>query len=563
MKTKWWQKSVVYQIYPKSFYDTNDDGIGDLNGVIEKLDYLQFLGIDLIWLSPVYESPMDDNGYDISNYIEIAEQFGTMGDMERLIEEASKRDIGIIMDLVINHTSDEHEWFLESKSSKENKKRDWYIWKDPKADGSPPNNWRSVFGGSVWQYDKKTNQYYLHCFSKKQPDLNWENHHVRKALYEMIKWWLDKGIAGFRVDAITFIKKKSDFASLPTNAPDGMVPVFSVSVNQPGIHDFLSELKKEAFEKYDIVTVAEAPGVSEQELETYVGADGHFDMLFEFNHVDLDLGSEGKWIEPKEWSLQDLKEAINKSQHVLNRTGWGALYIENHDQPRSFDKFIAKSTIDQKAQKMLAVLYFFLKGTPFIYQGQEIGMTNVAYPSIDDYNDIGTLDQYRTAIKDGYSEEEALKAVWRRSRDNARTPMQWNDQEYAGFSSQSPWLKVNPNYKTVNVEKAMQQPESLLHFYRQLIHLRKNSEYKDVIQFGDYQPVQEQHSDIFAYTRSTEEKTLLVVCNFYEKDATIALDHQAKKIVLSNYMDSSIFNGSLTLRSYEAIIYELEYRAKR
>ena len=558
MKSQWWKKSVVYQIYPKSFYDSNGDGVGDLKGVIQKLDYLKGLGIDVIWLSPVYQSPMDDNGYDISNYQAIAEEFGSMEDMDRLIIEAEKRDIKIIMDLVVNHTSDEHPWFLESKRDLHNPKRDWYIWKNGKEDGTPPNNWRSIFGGSCWEYDEQTNQYYLHVFSKKQPDLNWENPQVRNEVYKMIRWWMDKGLSGFRVDAITFIKKREDYSDIVSNSFDGLSPIADVSLNQDGIHQFLMELNEKAFSPYDILTVAEAPGVTSKELPKYVGENGYFNMLFEFDHVDLDLGKEGKWYQPNNWNLLQFKTAISTSQNIYNELGWGALYLENHDQPRSLNKFIKPDGISTTSAKMLATVYFLLKGTPFIYQGQEIGMTNVSYESIEEYNDLASIDQYQSALKEGYSIEEALAAIWKRSRDNARTPMQWNDTRNAGFTTSDPWLKVNCNYTSINVENSIENRESIYYFYKELIRLRKSSEYSDVIVFGKYQALLENHPEIIAYYREFKNKKILIIANFEDEEIKAELDLSVKKIILTNYKNASTNLKDLTLRPYEAIVYEID-----
>lgn len=558
MQKKWWQKSVVYQIYPKSFYDSNNDGIGDLKGVIQKLDYLKELGIDVIWLSPVYQSPMDDNGYDISDYQAIAEEFGSMEDMESLIEEANNRGIKIIMDLVVNHTSDEHQWFLESKSNVNHPKRDWYIWRDGKEEGTPPNNWRSIFGGSCWEYEEKTDQYFLHVFSKKQPDLNWENPKVRDAVYNMIKWWLDKGIGGFRVDAITFIKKQQDYTDIATNSIDGLGPISEASLNQKGIDQFLTELNEKAFSPYDILTVAEAPGVSIEDLPKYVGENGYFSMLFEFDHVDLDLTEDGKWYPLKDWTLLDFKAAISKSQNLFNEKGWGALYLENHDQPRSLNKFIKPEDIGPIPAKMLATVYFLLKGTPFIYQGQEIAMTNVKYPSIEEYNDIASIDQYHSALKEGYSIKEALEAVWRRSRDNARTPMQWNSAINGGFTKGEPWLKVNPNSNTVNVENSLINDDSVLYFYKELIRLRKDSEYSDVIIYGNYQSILEENPQVIAYTRELESNKILVIVNFDGNEVNVDVDLKAIKVILSNYENVSTDLNSLTLRPYEAVVYQIK-----
>lgn len=561
MERKWWENSVVYQIYPKSFYDSNNDGIGDIKGIISKLDYLKYLGIDVIWLSPIYKSPMADNGYDISDYYSIANQFGTMEDMDNLIEEAKKRNIKIIMDLVINHTSDEHQWFIESKSSKDNPLRDYYIWKDPKEDGSEPNNWESVFGGSAWEYDKTTNQYYLHVFAKKQPDLNWENYKVRESLYEMINYWLDKGIGGFRVDAITFIKKGNDFKDLQPVGNEKLVPIGKACLNQKGIDKFLNELKEKTFSKYDIFTVAEAPGVPKEDLYKYAGKNGFFDMLIEFGHADLDIGSDGRWYKENPWTLLDFKKALSESQEVYNEIGFGALYIENHDQPRSLNKYIKKEEdISPISAKMLAISYFFLKGIPFIYQGQEIGMTNVKYESIEDYDDIASIGQYKNALNEGLSKEEALRAIHKRSRDNARTPMQWDNSENAGFTNGKPWLKVNPNYKFINVKSQINDKNSILEFYKKLIKIRKENE---IAIYGIYELILEDNTSIYAYTRTLDNKKLLVICNFTNSYANFKLPYnikfKRKKYIIGNYDDIDSENIiDFNLKPYEARVYILE-----
>lgn len=552
---KWWHKSVIYQIYPRSFYDTNGDGIGDIKGMIEKLDYLEFLGIDMIWICPIYPSPMDDNGYDISDYYNISDTYGSFRDFEQLVEEADRRGIKIMMDLVINHTSDEHQWFIESKKDINNPKRDWYIWKEPKADGSPPNNWRSIFGGSAWEYDEHTNQYYLHTFSKKQPDLNWENEEVRNCLYDMVNWWIEKGVSGFRVDAITFIKKGELTKDLPSVDSDGRSNISNSCLNRKGIEIFLQELKMKTFSNYDIVTVAEAPGVSPENMSSYIGETGHFDMLFEFGHVDLDLDKEGKWYEPKEWNLLELKKAINDSQELLNKAGWGALYIENHDHPRSLNKYLGNVPEEnhKKAAKMLATFYFLLKGTPFIFQGQEIGMTNVRYTSIDDYDDLASIDQYHSAIAEGYSKEVALESVWRRSRDNSRTPMQWSATEQAGFTEGTPWLKVNENYKVINVKQDLEDETSIFQYYKKLIELRKHSELSEIIIYGDYEPLLQENENVLAYRRNFQGKTISVIVNFTNKE--VSIEGSFENVYLSNYADNS--KGFLTnykLRAYEAIV---------
>ena len=554
---QWWKNIVCYQIYPKSFYDTNSDGIGDLKGVIAKLDYLKNLGINTIWLNPVYRSPMVDNGYDISDYEAIADEYGTMKDLELLIHEAKQRGISIVMDLVINHTSDEHPWFLESRTNKESPKRDWYIWRDPKDDGSPPNNWRSIFGGSAWEYDPITHQYYLHVFSKKQPDLNWENPEMRQALYKMVNFWLEKGIGGFRLDAITFIKKRKDFSDSKTSSPDGLASIAEASLNQPGILEFLQELKRQTFANYDIFTVAEAPGVPVKELPRYIGDGGVFDMLFEFDHVNIYLGNEGKWYEPVPWTLIDLKKIISDSQNMINNMGWGALYFENHDLPRSVNTFV--KDCGPMSAKMLATIYLLLRGTPFIYQGQELGMTNIARSSIAEYDDIATLDQYRSALCNGYADEMALQMVGRFSRDNARTPMQWNDSSYAGFSDHKPWLGVNSNYCEINVEKQVEDSTSVFHYYRKLIEVRKSSE---VILSGTFELLLPEDPDIFAYTRTLNEKRVLVLTNFSDHNVVFHMPNElkfttAKLLLCNSNVESDDDVRRIALHPYEARVYEL------
>lgn len=554
LEKRWWDKSVIYQVYPKSFYDSNNDGIGDIRGIIEKLDYLNNLGINIIWLSPVYKSPMDDNGYDISDYYDIDKQFGSMKDMDSLIEEGSKRGIKIMMDLVINHTSDEHDWFIESKSSRDNPKRDFYIWRNPKPDGTAPNNWRSIFGGSAWEYDENTKQYYLHVFSKKQPDLNWENEEVRKELYKMVNYWLDKGLGGFRVDAITYIKKDNTFNRLEPDDSEGLAHINGGALNQEGIEDFLAELKENTFSKYDIVTVAEAPGIPRERLKDYSGPKGFFDLLFEFGHSDLDVAEDGKWYTPKKWTLQEFKDALFKSQEVYNGLGFGALFLENHDQPRSLNKLIKEKDIGLPSAKMLATIYFLLKGIPFVYQGEEIGMTNVKYDSIEDYNDISSIDQYNSALKDGLSKEEALAAVHKRSRDNARIPMQWDDSKNSGFTDGQPWLKVNDNYKEVNVKNNLKAENSILNYYKRLINLRKNSEYSDVIVYGKYKGFMETDKNIFAYIRKYEDKKLLVLANFYSENIKVKLNYTVEKLLLSNYDLVDISKDEISLKPYEVLV---------
>lgn len=553
----WWKNAICYQIYPKSFYDSNSDGIGDLKGIITKLDYLKDLGISIIWINPVYKSPMVDNGYDISDYETIHDQYGTMTDLDIFIKEAKKRDIYIIMDMVINHTSDEHPWFVESRAHKDSLKRDWYIWRDPKDDGAPPNNWRSVFGGSAWEYDAETYQYYLHVFSKKQPDLNWENPEVRKAIYKMINFWLNKGIGGFRFDAITFIKKRSDFSDLPTTSPDGLVPIAKASLNQPGILQLLHELKEQTFGNYDVFTVAEAPGVASHERSKFIGEQGVFDVLFEFNHVNIYLREEGKWYEPMPWTLVDFKKAIANSQKIDNMDGWCALFLENHDLPRSVSTFI--KNVGPNSAKVLATMYLLLRGTPFIYQGQELGMTNIDFSSITNYDDIATLDQYHLALADGYTPKVALERIGKFSRDNARTPMQWNAGKYAGFSDHEPWLEVNPNYVEINVAQQVADLKSVYHYYRKLIEIRNTN---DVILHGDFELLLPDDQTVFAYRRTFNEKTVLVMTNFSEFRRKFHLPVEIKyskaQLLISNleFSDDDCIQY-LELQPFEARVYEL------
>jgi len=536
MTEKWWHDSVIYQIYPKSFNDSNNDGIGDLRGIIEKLDYLKQLGIDLIWLSPVFSSPMKDNGYDIDDYYAIAEQFGSMEDLEKLIAEADKRGIGIMMDLVINHSSDQHQWFKESKKSKTNPKRDYYIWKDPKTDGGAPTNWRSIFGGSAWTFDEKTEQYYLHTFAKEQPDLNWENNKLRQELYQMVNWWLDKGLAGFRVDAISYIKKNK-FKDKKINGPDGLGSIFKASANQPGILDYLKDLKKETFANYKIVTVAELYAEENERMQEFAGDDGPFDLVFDFRHVDLDLSEGSEWFKARDWDLVELKERLNEIQKTYDGKRRATLFWENHDQPRSLNKYLNEDEINDYSIKMLAAVFMLQRGIPFIYQGQEIGMSNVKFKSIDDYQDLATHGLYQEALKAGYDKEEVMEVVWRRSRDNSRTPMQWSAEKNAGFSEAEPWLKLNPNYQKINVEENLKDSNSVFYFYKELIQLRKNSPYQEIIVNGSYQPLLESDSDLIAYFRKNSEEKLLLIANFKNRKVDLNLNYQVEEMILSNYPD--------------------------
>ena len=562
MTKKWWHDSVIYQIYPKSFNDSNSDGIGDLQGVIEKLDYLNKLGIDLIWLSPVFSSPMKDNGYDIDDYYAIAEQFGSMEEMEKLIAEADNRGIGIMMDLVINHSSDQHQWFKESRQSKANPKRDYYIWKDPKADGSPPTNWRSIFGGSAWTFDEKTGQYYLHTFAEEQPDLNWENKKLRRELYQMVNWWLDKGLAGFRVDAISYIKK-NQFKDQKVNGPDGLSSIFEASANQPGILDLLNELKAETFSNYQIVTVAELYAEENERMQEFAGDDGPFDLVFDFRHVDLDLSEGSEWFKERDWDLVELKERLNEIQKTYSAERRAAIFWENHDQPRSLNKYLNEDEINDYSIKMLAAVFMLQRGIPFIYQGQEIGMSNVKFNDIDDYQDLATHGLYQEALKAGYDKEEVMEVVWRRSRDNSRTPMQWSEAKNAGFSKTEPWLKVNPNYQEINVEENLKDDNSIFYFYKELIKLRKNSPYQEIIVEGEYQPILESDQNLIAYLRVKAGEKLLLIANFKNKKVNLNLEYQIEEIILSNYPNHDyrdLKNEKLDyqLNPFETILFKVE-----
>lgn len=563
MGKKWWHDKVIYQVYPKSFNDSNGDGIGDIPGIIEKLDYLNKLGIDIIWLSPVYSSPMKDNGYDIDDYYSIGKQFGTMDDMEELIAEAEKREIGIMMDLVINHTSDQHQWFKESRKSKDNPKRDWYIWKDSKESGQPPTNWRSVFGGYAWTFDQQTGQYYLHTFAEEQPDLNWENKELRQELYKMVNWWLDRGLAGFRVDAISFIKK-GEYKNLKPDGDDGLAEIHSVTANQEGILDYLNELKENSFSDYKIVTVAEIYPDKSERMKEFVGEGGPFDFIFDFRHTDLVMRPDSNWMQEKEWDLLKLKKVFNKIQQTYNQDSRVALFLENHDQPRSLNKYLNEKNINLYSAKMLAALFMLMRGIPFIYQGQEIGMTNVKYDSIEEYNDAASIGKYKMALENGHQKDAVLKAVWDRSRDNSRTPMHWNDSQNAGFSSGIPWLKVNPNYKEVNVENELADPDSLFYFYQKLIELRKESSYAEILIDGSYEQLLENDQDLMAYLRIGARKKVLVIANFKDKKVELELDFKIKESILSNYTDSErrLKAGQdkikCELRPFETLVLEVE-----
>lgn len=534
---KWWKKEVGYQIYPRSFYDSNNDGIGDLNGITEKLDYLKNLGITLIWVCPIFKSPMDDNGYDISDYYDVNPEFGTKEDLEKLIAEAEKRRIKVILDLVINHTSDEHEWFLEALKNPESKYRNYYIFKRGE-NGLPPTNWRSHFGGSAWEKvegeaDENGNEmYYLHLFTKKQPDLNWENPEVRKELYKMVNYWLEKGIAGFRVDAINSIKKDARYLDLPVDGADGMAYNVEYTLNQPGIEEFLSELAKETFKKYNAMTVAETPMLEYERYNDFIGDDGFFTMIFDFSYTDLDMTKDGFYYSLRDIPIIELRDAIFESQLTQQKYGWGAPFLENHDLPRSLNKFFGEKANETNA-KLLANVFFFLRGTPFIYQGQEIGMDNFVRNDISEFDDIASKDQYQRALGEGFSSEEALYFVNKRSRDNSRTPMQWGNSKNAGFSKDEnlkSWIKLTGSQATTNVADQINDKNSIFSHYKKMIDLRQNGKYSDCLTFGDFISVPLKNEKIIAYVRKYGNQKVLCISNFSELKQEVKLSEIAKAL---------------------------------
>lgn len=551
MEKKWWKECVVYQIYPRSFKDSNGDGIGDLKGIIEKLDYLNYLGIDVIWLSPVYKSPNDDNGYDISDYQNIMDEFGTMKDFDELLRECHKRNIKIMMDLVVNHTSDEHSWFMESKKSKDNEYRDYYVWKDG-INGQPPNNWGSVFSGPAWQYDEETHMYYLHLFSKKQPDLNWENPKLRNEIYSMMKWWLDKGVDGFRMDVINFISKDQNF-------PNGENGDFGpYAMNGPRIHEFLKEMREVVLKEKDLITVGEMPGVTVEQGNLYTGKDrDELNMVFQFEHMDIGNGEFGKW-HKNSFKLTELKRIMTKWQKGLENNGWNSLYWNNHDQPRVVSRFGDDKKYWNKSAKMLATCLHMMQGTPYIYQGEEIGMTNIAFEKLSDYKDIEILNAYEDlVVKKGRSHEEMMQGIYDRGRDNARTPMQWNDSENGGFTLGTPWIKVNPNYKSINVEEEINNEDSILNYYKKLIKIRKDNE---IVVYGKYDLLLEESEEIYSYMRTLNNERLLVICSFSKEETTFNLpsevEYNSKKLLIGNYdvcIDEQLEN--IKLRPYECRVY--------
>ncbi|NWQ42699.1 alpha,alpha-phosphotrehalase [Bacillus sp. EB106-08-02-XG196] len=554
MSTSWWKKAVVYQIYPKSFNDTSGNGTGDIQGIIEKLDYLKELGVDVLWLTPIYKSPQRDNGYDISHYYNIQEEYGTMADFDQLLAEAHKRGIKIIMDIVINHTSTEHEWFQQAKSSKDNPYRDFYIWKDGK-DGLPPTNWESKFGGSAWQWDETTGQYYLHLFDVTQADLNWENPKVREALYEMMHFWLKKGVDGFRLDVINLISKDQQF---PHDDSDGR----KFYTDGPRIHEFLHEMNENVFSKYDIMTVGEMSSTSIDNCIRYTNpSEEELNMTFSFHHLKVDYTNGDKWTKA-DFDFQALKNILSEWQVEMNRGGgWNALFWCNHDQPRAVSRFGDDQQYHKESAKMIATTLHMMQGTPYIYQGEEFGMTNPKFDKIEDYRDVESLNIFGIKKNEGMAENEIIEILKQKSRDNSRTPVQWNNSEHAGFTAGTPWIPTAANYKEINAETAIKDSTSIFYHYQELIQLRK--EY-DVITNGDYEMVSEDHKSIFAFVRKTENEMLLVINNFYGNGTSYVLpvkldiDGWSKTVLLSNYEDSAPLEKEIQLRPYESIVYHLK-----
>ncbi|MCI8516399.1 MAG: alpha-glucosidase [Hungatella sp.] len=550
MRRQWWQEEVVYQIYPKSFYDSSGDGVGDLRGITEKLDYLEDLGITMIWICPMYQSPMDDNGYDISDYMGIAPEFGTMEDFDQLVREAERRKIKIMLDLVINHTSDEHRWFQRALEDPNSACHDYYIFKEGDRE---PNNWRSVFGGSVWEKIPGRDEYYFHSFGKKQPDLNWENPALREQLYEIVNWWLKKGIAGFRIDAITFVKKDLTWKSREADGADGLSKCTKSSRNQPGIGSFLHELRERTFDRYPCVTVAEAPGVAYGELGDFIGEEGYFSMIFDFRAADLDVASGSEWFKRVPWTVEDLREKIMTSQTEIQKYGWSANFIENHDQPRAASKYLREAQGNPEAVKTLGAMYFFLRGLPFIYQGQELGMVNFERKSIREFDDLSSTDQYRRAMEEGYSSEEALRFVNLRSRDNARTPFPWNKDRYGGFSRTKPWLGMTEEYPAVNAADQTGRPGSVLEFYREMIRFRQKGPCRECLIYGDIEPV-DSSREVIAYRRYTEKETVYCWFNLGGRETEEKLPEVSAKLIWKTGGEVRIRGNRLLLEPYQSVM---------
>ena len=553
MKKKWWHDKVAYQIYPKSFCDTNGDGIGDLRGIISKLDYLKELGIDIIWLSPIYKSPFVDQGYDIADYYAIAEEFGTMDEFDELLAEAKKRDMYIIMDLVINHCSSQHEWFQKALADPDGEYADYFYFRKGK-NGNPPSNYRSYFGGSCWEPVPGTDKFYFHMFAKEQPDLNWENPKLCQELYKMINWWLDKGLAGFRIDAIINIKKNLAFPDFEPDGTDGLASCWKMVESVDGVGELLEDLKKNTFQKQDAFTVGEVFNMKEGELPQFIGEEGHFSTIFDFSAHSLSDGEHG-WYDAPSVDFKKWRETIINSQMEVQKSGFEANIIENHDEPRGVSRFLPEYARTPAGTKMLGTISVLLRGIPFIYQGQEIGMQNAVWNSIDEFDDISTKDQYHIARKAGLSNEEALEVCAKMSRDNARTPMQWSSKENAGFTTGMPWLKVNSNYKEINVKSQEKDADSVLNYYRKLVKVRKSPEYKEVFTYGQFEPAYEDTDSIMAYYRFDGEKRVLVVANFGKEAVELELQYPVKNIILSN-RDRKKAERTLQLDGLEVIVLE-------
>ncbi|MGN0465902.1 MAG: alpha-glucosidase [Lachnospiraceae bacterium] len=554
MQRKWWHDKVAYQIYPKSFYDSNGDGIGDIPGIISKLDYLKDLGVDIIWLSPCYRSPLADQGYDISDYYDIDPRFGTMEDMDNLIAEAKKRDMYILMDLVVNHCSDEHEWFKKACEDPDGKYGKFFYLRDKNSE-EPACNWRSYFGGPVWEDLPGTDKQYLHVFHKKQPDLNWENPEVREEVYKNINWWLDKGLGGFRIDAIINIKKKLPFKDYEVDRADGLASIDQMLKEAEGIGEFLGEMRDRTFKKYDAFSVGEVFNEKPEEVPDFIGDNGYFSSMFDFNETIFGSSDKG-WYDAKQITPDDYKRCCFEAQRKVGDIGMLSNIIENHDEPRGVSHYIPENDCCPTSKKMLAALNMMLRGIPFIYQGQELGMENVKFTSIDEVDDISTIDQYQVCLDAGLSEQEALKVIGKFSRDNARTPMQWNDSENAGFTQGTPWLAVNSNYTEINVASQMDDPDSVRSFYKELIALRKNEEYKETVVYGKLEPVFEEQHNLMAYYRKAD-KTLLVIGNYQREEQEVVLPHAYKNVLINNYKDINEKDNTIMMHGYQVLILEM------
>jgi len=559
IQRRWWKESVVYQIYPRSFNDSNNDGIGDIQGIIEKLDYIKKLGIDVIWLCPIYDSPNADNGYDIRDYRAVMDEFGTLEDVEKLIDEIHKRDMRVIMDLVVNHTSDEHEWFVKSKKSKDNAYRDYYIWKEGKQNNKPPTNWGSFFGGSTWTFDQNTEEYYLHLFTEKQPDLNWENKEVRDKIYKMMRWWLDKGIDGFRMDVINMISKDQSFPDGKISPNDDYGDGTPYFVNGPRLYEYIKEMGENVLFDYDIMTVGETFNFGVENAKKFAKSEGKdlLNMVFHFELMSVDRKDDNKWVK-KEIDLTEIKDIYKKWNQKLYEKGWNAIYLGNHDQPRIVSRFGDDQQYRQESAKMLATMMMTMPGTPYIFQGEEIGMTNVAFDDIGKYRDVETINYLRIQTRKGRSKDKVMEEIHRVSRDNSRTPMQWNDNKNAGFTESTPWINVNPNYKEINVENALQNDDSIFYHYQELINLRKA---EPTLIYGKYLPILEEHQQVFAYRRKFKEEEFLIVINFFGKEVKLSLPEKINldeyKLMIKNYKNVNKKQNPLKLKPYESLVFKL------